>query len=118
MKRSSLTGVMKTFFRVGAASHVVPNDIFVRRCNPDSRAIHWDTSHFIAVELSSYLFGGMNFSKITRSKEKKNGALMSRVLKVDVPRRHVRGDKLVVVFQLAGMFLCSGLHDDVCISKV
>ncbi|GJR56666.1 GPCR kinase [Tanacetum coccineum] len=107
--------------KMGAASYVVHNDILVRRCDPDSRglsqrsicvirsrhqvsfyskrksmsAIRWDMSRFIAAELSSYLLVGMLFSKITRSKDEKNGALMSRVPKVDVSRRHVRGDKLI-----------------------
>nr|GFC10281.1 hypothetical protein [Tanacetum cinerariifolium] len=101
MKRSSLTEVMKTFFRVGAASHVVPNDIFVRRCDPDSRGM---SQRSICVIHSRHL----RSRSALIEREKKNGALMSCVLKVDVPRRHVRGDKLVVVFQLAGMFLCSG----------
>ncbi|GKD34703.1 hypothetical protein Tco_1250212, partial [Tanacetum coccineum] len=51
-------------------------------------------------------------------KEKKNKTLMRRVPKVGTPRRHVRDDKLIVIFQLAGMLLCSRLRDDVCITEL
>nr|GEV34048.1 putative reverse transcriptase domain-containing protein [Tanacetum cinerariifolium] len=43
--------------------------------------------------------------------------LMSRVAKVDAPRRRVRGDKLMVVFIFTAMLLCGALCNDVYISK-
>ncbi|GJU24973.1 hypothetical protein Tco_1163594 [Tanacetum coccineum] len=65
--------------------------------------IRWAIHHLIAVELSRYLL---------------DGTILSHVPKVGAPRRHRRGDKLIVVFQFAGMFLCSGLRDDVGVSEV
>ncbi|GJT57970.1 hypothetical protein Tco_0993024 [Tanacetum coccineum] len=86
-----------------------------QKCMP---AIHWAISHLILAELLEIVFLVAYSSKITRSKEKKNETLMSRVPVVDAPRLHVRGDKLIVEFQLAGMFSCDGLRDVIYISEV
>ncbi|GJX42372.1 hypothetical protein Tco_0257362 [Tanacetum coccineum] len=89
--------------------------VFRQKCMP---AIHWAISHLILAELLEIVFLVAYSSKITRSKEKKNETLMSRVPVVDAPRLHVRGDKLIVEFQLAGMFSCDGLRDVIYILEV
>nr|GEU97508.1 putative reverse transcriptase domain-containing protein [Tanacetum cinerariifolium] len=77
------------------------------------------TVWFIAILGYIASFRGLpveDYLKITRSK--KNDTLMSRVPKVNAPRRHIRGDKLFVAFKFAAMYLCGGLRNDVLVLEV
>ncbi|GKB29848.1 hypothetical protein Tco_0869249, partial [Tanacetum coccineum] len=102
-----------SFFRVGTASHVVPNDVLVGKCDLHERGMSQGSLCVVAAELQQLSSWWHDYPIISGSK--KNDTLMGRVPKVGASRRHIRGDKFIFIFQLAGMFLCSGLRGDVCL---
>ncbi|GJX85789.1 hypothetical protein Tco_0336563 [Tanacetum coccineum] len=75
---------------VGNAGCVVPNDILVRRRD----FLSW---FLLKVLMRNSLSASQHNSP--KSPREKNKMLMSHVPKVYAPRRHVRGDKLIVVFK-------------------